>query len=114
MIYEDGSIYKGHWRNNKRNGRGKYISVNGDILEGLWHNDKIESISNLPKNKSYKDCINNFCNNEVGIYTYGDGSKYIGYFINGFPDGQGRCEYKNGDVYIGEWKNHAPHGRGPR
>ena len=59
-----------------------------------------------------KDCTNAYCHEELGIFNYGDGTRYLGEFKNGIPDGLGRCEFINGDLYEGEWKKHAPHGKG--
>jgi hypothetical protein len=58
------------------------------------------------------NCNAVFCNKGKGIFTYGDGSKYIGDFENGEPSGTGVCYYVNGDRYEGMWKNHAPQGEG--
>ena len=59
-----------------------------------------------------KDCTYQYCDQENGSLTYGDGSVYKGYFINGQGEGEGMCTYANGDMYKGGWKNHAPHGTG--
>ena len=48
----------------------------------------------------------------VGPLHTGDGSRYIGEFKNGEPNGIGVCYYNNGDIYEGHWAGHAPHGRG--
>jgi hypothetical protein len=40
FIYNNGDIYEGDWKDNKREGHGKYIYSNGNIYEGDWKNDK--------------------------------------------------------------------------
>ena len=52
-----------------------------------------------------------------GVYTYKGGSKYVGDWINGKQEGQGRMEYvisgqENPSVYIGEWKDGKRDGKG--
>ena len=36
MIYEDGSVYDGQWRNNKFDGYGTYKHIDGSIIKGQW------------------------------------------------------------------------------
>ncbi|KAE9537643.1 hypothetical protein AGLY_006666 [Aphis glycines] len=38
MRWNDGAVYRGQWRNNEYNGRGKYVEVNGNIYDGQWSN----------------------------------------------------------------------------
>jgi hypothetical protein len=38
--YDDGSIYEGGWKNDKKHGKGKFISASGKIFEGNWKNHK--------------------------------------------------------------------------
>jgi hypothetical protein len=59
-----------------------------------------------------KDCTQINCHNELGIFKYGDGTRYVGEFKDGFPNGEGKCEFDNGDIYEGEWKMHSPDGKG--
>ncbi|MEO6693451.1 MAG: caspase family protein, partial [Saprospiraceae bacterium] len=66
----------------------------------------ITTEENLP------NCSNVFCKSGRGTLNYGDGSKYVGEFINGEPKGKGICYYANGDRYEGLWENHAPNGEG--
>jgi hypothetical protein len=40
IIYRDGSIYEGYWKNDKANGRGILISSAGNIYEGEFKNGK--------------------------------------------------------------------------
>ncbi len=125
MYYADGSIYEGSWKNNYKDGQGIYTDADGEKLEGLWlsgkylDDDLAEEVAEEPqedKNKILEDDLRNCnrlrCEDGVGVYTYGDGSKWIGEFNDGLPQGQGTCYYSNGDKYVGHWKRHAPHGEG--
>ena len=40
-VYNNGDIYKGDLKNDKREGKGKMIYNNGDKYDGEWINDKI-------------------------------------------------------------------------
>ena len=125
MFYGDGSKYSGHWKNNKKNGRGTFFKVDGNSITGSWQNGKyqgkeqeashsnsFESHESIASSDEFKDCNNSFCDNERGIFTYGDGSQWIGDFKDGMPEGSGTCQYSNGDKYVGSWERHAPHGEG--
>ena len=50
--------------------------------------------------------------NCFGAVTLSDGSKYIGEFIHGKPDGRGTITHPNGTKYIGEFKGGMLHGQG--
>ena len=43
--------------------------------------------------------------NGEGIYTFPDGTKYVGEFKDNKPNGQGTEIYPDGEKYEGEWKN---------
>ena len=43
-----------------------------------------------------------------GIYTFINGDKYEGKFIDGKFDGQGTYTYSNGDKYVGIWIDGKP------
>lgn len=38
-----GGYYEGQWANNKKQGQGKYTLPNGDVIEGIFHDDKFIS-----------------------------------------------------------------------
>ena len=98
MYYKNGSKYEGQWRNDKKHGKGVFISQNynnpkliGIKYEGEFNNDKIEGYG-------------------VGKYTSGD--KYEGEWKNNKQYGRGVLIYKEGGKYIGEWKNGKLNGNG--
>ncbi|MDF1698737.1 MAG: caspase family protein [Saprospiraceae bacterium] len=131
--FRNGDSYIGQWERGKMNGEGVYYFKDGRQRSGAFKEGKLieESISEYDAEYTVtntfnegaqvtaarldnvvKDCTHSYCDNVLGIYNYGDGTRYIGEFKNGIPDGIGRCEFKNGDLYEGEWKKHAPHGKG--
>ena len=40
MLWQDGSLYEGHWAQNKFNGLGREIHANGDVYIGTWKDSK--------------------------------------------------------------------------
>ena len=122
MKYTDGSKYTGSWKNNYKDGQGTLTDANGKEVEGLWlagkivNNEEVATAEDKPDElvveNELRNCNDNFCQDGLGVYTYRDGSKWIGEFYNGKPEGQGTCYYVNGDKYVGNWKRHAPHGEG--
>lgn len=121
MFYKDGAKYVGSWKNNYKDGKGIYYKPDGSKLDGLWvsgkfANDKVEAESaeeeTIVLKDELRDCNKLVCRNGIGVYTYGDGTKWIGEFKDGYPNGQGTCYYSNGDKYVGGWERHAPHTEG--
>jgi len=41
MEYADGSVYIGSMKDDSREGRGKLLTEDGDVIEGLWENDEL-------------------------------------------------------------------------
>jgi hypothetical protein len=59
-----------------------------------------------------RNCGTAYCRSGQGYYDYPDGSRWVGEFKEGTPNGRGVCYYSNGDRYEGEWANNAPYGEG--
>lgn len=141
MRYPDGAYYTGNWSNNKKHGAGKLVDVNGTVIkEGTWSMGKFATASpssgQLANNQSQKpntpakpsstkpsangkpdvnglrNCNSTFCRNGQGYFDYPDGSRWVGEFKDGYPQGRGVCYYANGDRYEGEWVSNAPSGKG--
>ena len=45
-------------------------------------------------------------------YTFANGDKYVGEWMNGMKNGQGTFTWANGDKYVGEYKDDKKHGKG--
>lgn len=138
MYYHDGDRFVGLWKENLKDGQGTYYRTNGKKISGVWMAGKItreespytastnSSSSNINNSTTSStsnsttesttsgllNCNATYCNEIRGAYTYADGTKWIGNFVDGRPEGEGICYYANGDKYVGSWKRHAPHGEG--
>ncbi|KAA3636424.1 MAG: peptidase C14 caspase catalytic subunit p20 [Bacteroidetes bacterium] len=116
MFYSDGSRYEGEWEENKRHGQGLMHYPDGETVFGQWENDQYladwSTMTFEGDTSTMRNCNEVYCDTGVGKFRYKDGSRYIGEFFKGSPEGRGTLFYANGDRYEGGWKQHAPHGRG--
>lgn len=139
MTYTDGAFYSGSWQKNRKHGTGTLVTPNGKKTQGSWANGKPVSTTNAGNStgvagqqkpsqtgsstaskpsptkadvSGLRNCGTSFCRVGRGYYDYPDGSRWIGEFKEGYPNGKGICYYSNGDRYEGEWVNNAPHGEG--
>ena len=39
MIWPDGSMYEGWWKDDKMYGEGRIIHADGDVYDGTWENN---------------------------------------------------------------------------
>lgn len=140
MYYPDGAYYTGGWKQNRKNGQGKFVDTAGKTTHGTWalgklinttgnvaSNNKPNSNTesqNKPKPSGNKpastkpdvaglrNCGTTNCTGGRGYYDYPDGSRWVGEFKNGIPNGEGICYYADGNRYEGEWVSNAPNGEG--
>ena len=140
--YENGDVYEGELKDDKRNGQGKMTYANGDAYEGTWVDGQrsgegtytwADSTEDVPhfytglwmNDKKNGQGIMNFANGGVykgefvddklngqGILTWADGDVYKGEFKDGTMNGQGVLTWANGDVYKGEFKDGKRDGQG--
>ena len=105
--YNDGSIYKGFFENDKLKGRGRLILINryiyeGDFDEGLFNGyGKLYTINGIKYEGNWK----NDMQDGFGVEKYSDGSCYSGTFHKGIKQGKGKFLFKNGDTYEGDFEN---------
>jgi hypothetical protein len=138
MAYLDGSRYTGGWKDNRKQGTGMFKSNTGQVSEGTWDNGELvmqktddnaltgvsadQAASDVgssrpesntrPDISKMRNCSAKYCASGTGYFDFPDGSRYIGEFINGMPQGDGKCFYANGDIYEGGWNVNAPNGEG--
>lgn len=116
MNYSDGSQYVGQWSENKRHGQGEMRYSDGEIVSGRWEEGEyLADWSTLAfdgDTSLLRNCNLEHCASGMGKFNYKDGSKYVGEFNNGAPEGNGTIYYAAGGRYEGGWKQHAPHGKG--
>ena len=109
-------IYKGYFKNNKKEGLGEFLDENGNYYKGNWENDKkngegeieynITKIINnnvLLKCKIYKGEWKDDKWNGKGTIILEDGRLIEGYFINDTINisKNYKIYYKNGNIYYG-------------
>jgi hypothetical protein len=136
ITYIDGSRYNGGWKDNRKQGAGRFTANDGKVTDGTWDNGELvlemsvqsdnvivpkpaESDPSAKPATTSQSSIDNMrncglkhCASGKGYYDFPDGSRYIGEFLNGYPQGEGKCYYVNGDVYEGSWNINAPNGEG--
>ena len=55
-------------------------------------------------NVGFAECIEGYCINGYGTYTWGSGNKYVGEFIDGKPHGEGITMKADGTTEKGIWE----------
>ena len=122
MIYNNGARYEGGWKNDKKNGKGIYISSHyfncennlGFKYEGEFKNDKFEGfgIATYSNGDRYEGEWKNNKQYGRGTLTNIGGTKYIGEWLNGIFDGNGVYYMNNGERYEGHFSNNKYNGYG--
>jgi hypothetical protein len=127
---------EGAFENGERHGHGTFASADGEfVFIGEYERDVIHGFGRLRCGEDrYEGEWAADLQNGFGTYTYGNGDKYVGNFVNGKMNGQGSLVTKggtydglfldgikhgrgvftmsNGDVYSGEWEDDKRNGRG--
>jgi hypothetical protein len=158
LSFSNGVKYVGELKDGKYNGQGTLFAPNGSIInQGIWADDKFvgsETVQqasvanqtsatavvqpNIPTSNLPACHVRDTARwtNCFGTYTFPDGGKYVGEWVdnkvNGqgtltfaisgatyvgeFKDGQysgqGTFTFANGDKYVGEWKDNRHNGQG--
>lgn len=130
MIYANGEKYVGEFDNKKRHGQGVYFLSNGDKYVGTWKNNEYSGEGRLYKRdgviesgiwadsrlvkmqENISRCLTGNCKNGFSAYLFDNGTKVVGMFQNGKPDGQVAVFYPNGAKYVGDFNNFKKEGLG--
>ena len=94
MVWKDGSTYEGEYRDEFRNGFGKYTLENKS--EGVYY------VCEWKDDKSSGE----------GTQVWKNGEKNVGQFENNKRQGYGVLNLVTGDVYSGNWKSNQKDGFG--
>lgn len=81
-----GHKYEGEFKNNHREGYGRYIFPDGSVYMGEFHLGDMEG---------------------QGVYTFPNGDVYKGMFKDNMRNGQGTYTTKKGDSVSGLWKDNV-------
>ncbi|CCW65823.1 unnamed protein product [Phytomonas sp. EM1] len=98
MVYANNDVYEGEWLGGMRHGRGKLVESNGNVYEGEFVRNEKEGKGILTKKNGdvYEGDFMMGMFNGSGMYMWADGVKYIGYFKNGLRHGEGREWHPDG------------------
>ncbi len=91
-VYGDGGLtYTGKWRDDEKNGIGKFIFSPYSWYTGEFHYAEPHG---------------------VGRFVYTGGNKYVGEWLEGVKHGYGRTTFSNSDSYVGKYSNDLKSGIG--
>ena len=139
FLDSQGNKYIGQWENDKFNGKGRLLSLNGDYYEGDFNmgliegngsfylkKDEYKYIGTFKENKFhgegqikyekediiYEGEFNEGYKHGFGKIFFKDKSYYEGNFENNNFNGKGKFIFENNKSYNGDWKNNTMDGKG--
>jgi len=117
--FKSGDSYIGEWRYGKMHGHGTYYYATGGMQEGEYVDGKlvVQKMETQEPDYDYtfnegkitswdnvtKDCTRKGCHNELGIFYYGDGARYVH-----SPDGKGILTFASGRKHAAIWELGIP------
>ena len=105
--WNDGTVYMGEFKNNKKDGYGLYRWSDGTVYLGEWKNDNMEGFCYIKyaNERGYEGQMKNGFKNGYGEFTFKPSRKYIGYYVNDLKDGFGIYIFniRTFQVYVGFW-----------
>ena len=101
MKYLNRDEYNGDWKEDLRNGYGKFKFSNGKY-EGEWENDEYNRIGKiiLNNNDIYEGYFKNRRKNREIIIMFNN-NDIITNFKNDLFEGKGKYKYSNGNIFEG-------------
>ena len=113
-VFSDNGLYIGQFNEKIIHGKGVYIWNSGNYYVGTWKNQKEEGLGkNFDVNDKlvYEGELHNGERHGIGTLFY-DKGKYVGSFEFGRLNGKGIYTWKNGDKWEGYFLNNNLHGIG--
>jgi hypothetical protein len=114
-FYQAGAYkYIGNWKDDVRCGRGKCEFASGALYDGEWFDDEFHGTG------AYEDKMISYMGNFVhgerqgrGVCKFlSGGGEYDGEFEKNFEHGKGKRLYADGTMYQGDWHNGVRSGKG--
>ena len=114
IVNINGFVYEGEFKNGQSNGYGKYIALDGTTYKGTWLDDKQSGTGNevYPDGSFYNGNFRNGKKNGFGKLVFKDKNIYEGNFVNNEITGEGAFYWKDGRIYIGSWNDNKMNGYG--
>jgi hypothetical protein len=114
IININGFIYEGEFKNGQSNGYGKYIALDGTTYKGTWLDDRQSGAGNevYPDGSFYNGSFKEGKKNGFGKLVFKDKNIYEGNFVNNEICGEGGFYWKDGRIYIGNWYDNKMNGYG--
>lgn len=101
------AVYKGYWKNGKRDGRGIYWDRDNNVYMGQWKNDRRNGQGSQFYNvEDWRE--DKYTENWLKHHT----ENYTGEFKNDVFFGQGTYRWADGTTYTGGWAANKKHGDG--
>lgn len=107
MFYSDNSIYEGNFKDDMKEGEGKFVLESGNFYIGEFHRDQIngKGCYKWSETKLYDGEWKDNTLNGLGVYKNGDKLYkgihfYLGYFKHGKKHGKGVTYFINGSVLV--------------
>ncbi len=111
--YPSGDKYEGEFQDGRPHGKGVLIQPDGRCYEGTFEVDCKVGVLRLPNGEHYKGLFwSGKPHGRGGQYTWPAGAKYVGDFVRGVKQGQGKMVYPDKSSYSGAFFADKPHGRG--
>jgi len=114
--WEDGNVYDGEWREDKRHGRGKFlIGETGDEYVGEWKHGKADGygVMTWVLGTRYEGLWRENRRNGFGTFYYLDGIIYRGEWVENKRQGNGTLHFSDGSMFIGQFvEDHVAEGDG--
>ncbi|KAL4467009.1 hypothetical protein ABPG74_010606 [Tetrahymena malaccensis] len=97
--------YYGQWKNDKKDGEGRYTYANGDVYSGQWQNGKKHGEGTYVFAKTQMRLKGEFHENKLlnGQWIYPNGTIYRGKFENNKPVGEGLWTFANHNEVFGQY-----------
>eukprot|EP00349_Pseudokeronopsis_sp_Brazil_P007545 CAMPEP_0202966226 /NCGR_PEP_ID=MMETSP1396-20130829/10556_1 /ASSEMBLY_ACC=CAM_ASM_000872 /TAXON_ID= /ORGANISM="Pseudokeronopsis sp., Strain Brazil" /LENGTH=410 /DNA_ID=CAMNT_0049689845 /DNA_START=508 /DNA_END=1740 /DNA_ORIENTATION=- len=115
LVYEDGTVFKGSFRNDQRYGGGVMKFPDGSLYKGDFKDDKMNGLGTLfVAPNEIIECtflLGKIADGKAKI-LFSNGEFFEGDFRKLKRNGKGIHYYLNGDIYDGDWSNDKRIGKG--